>query len=163
MDTSSRHGHRLLQLGVSLVLFALVVGLGVSHFTVPRLALSAHLIGILQGILLISLGQLWPKLSLGPVASRVAFWLLVYGCVAALTANLLGAAWGAGNSIIPLAAGFAHGSTLQEAVINILLRSAAPALISALFLVVWGLRVRSAQQGAPADVLAAASRRQERG
>lgn len=144
METSSRHGHRLLQLGVSLVLFALLVGLAMSHFTVPRLALSAHLIGILQGVLLISLGQLWPKLSLSPAVSRVAFWLLVYGCIAALTANLLGAAWGAGNSIVPMAAGSAHGSTLQEAVINILLRSAAPALIVGLFLVLLGLRVRPA-------------------
>ena len=140
MDTT--HGHRLLQLGVSLVLFALLIGLGVSHFAVPRLALSAHLIGIMQGVLLISIGLLWPKLSLGPRALRVTFWLLVYGCIAALTANLLRATWGAGNSIVPMAAGSAHGSALQETVINILLRSAAPALIISLVLILRGLLVR---------------------
>jgi hydroxylaminobenzene mutase len=123
-----------------LFLFAAVVGLGVPHFAVPRLALSTHLLGISQGIFLVVIGLLWPKLSLGLTPSRFLFWLLIYGCVAALAANFLGAAWGAGNSILTLAAGSAHGSELQEGVITILLRSAGTALIAALILILWGLR-----------------------
>jgi hypothetical protein len=39
-----------------------------------------------------------------------------------------------------MAAGGAHGSAVQEAVVNIGLRSAGAALVVALVLVLWGLR-----------------------
>jgi hypothetical protein len=68
----------------------------------------------------------------------------VYEAVAATLSNLLAAAWGAGNTIIPMAAGAAHGSDFQEIVINIGLRSTALALIIALALILWGLRGGSA-------------------
>jgi hypothetical protein len=68
----------------------------------------------------------------------------VYEAVAATLSNVLAAAWGAGNTIIPIAAGPAHGSDLQEIVINIGLRSTALALIVALALILWGLRRASA-------------------
>jgi hydroxylaminobenzene mutase len=144
MDTSAllaRQAHRLIQVGISLLLFAALVGLAVPHFTVPRLALSAHLIGILQGIFFVAVGQVWPRLTLSMEMSKVTFWLLIYGGIAALTANLFAAAWGAGNLILPMAAGSAHGSLFQEAVINISLRSAAASLIAALVLILWGLRL----------------------
>src|SRR5438034_7034822 len=96
---------RLLQLGILLFLCALLVGLAVPRFAVPRLGLSAHLLGIMQGIFLIAMGLLWPRLELSRVASTVACVLAVYGCVAAWAANVLAAVWGAGNTILPLAAG----------------------------------------------------------
>jgi (hydroxyamino)benzene mutase len=145
MDISTllgRQGHRLIQVGIGLFLFAALVGLAVPHFTVPRLALSAHLIGILQGVFFVAVGQIWPKLTLNPGACKVAFWLLIYGSIAALVSNLLAAGWGAGNSIMPIAAGAAHGAPFQEAVINIGLRSAGATLIAALVMVLWGLRLR---------------------
>lgn len=88
-----------------------------------------------------AVGQVWPRLTLSMEMSKVTFWLLIYGGIAALTANLFAAAWGAGNSILPMAAGSAHGSLFQEAVINISLRSAAASLIAALVLILWGLRL----------------------
>lgn len=63
-----------------------------------------------------------------------------YGCLAAWTANLSAAVWGAGNSMLPIAAGPAHGSLVQERIIAIALRSAAVSLIVAAVLVLWGLR-----------------------
>ena len=93
-----RQSHRLLQAGIGLFLFSVLVGLVIPHFTIPRLALGAHLIGILQGIFLVALGLLWPKLRLSPAMSRSAFWLLIYECIAAVSANLLAGAWGAGNN-----------------------------------------------------------------
>lgn len=139
MDRSSQ-AQRLLQVGIGLFLVAVLLGLAISHFAVPRLALSAHLIGILQGIFLVVAGLLWPRLNLTPAQFGGTFWLLVYQALAAFLSNLLAAAWGAGNSIIPMAAGTAHGSAAQEAVINIGLRSAAAALIIGLLLILWGLR-----------------------
>ena len=56
------------------------------------------------------------------------------GCVAAWLGNLLGAHWGAGNTLLPMAAGSAHGNALQEFIIMIALRSSAIALLIAISL-----------------------------
>jgi hypothetical protein len=74
-----------------------------------------------------------------PVLSRIGFFLAAYGCFAAWTANLSAASWGAGNSMLPIAAGAARGSSLQETVITVALRSAAMSLIAVALLVLWGL------------------------
>jgi hydroxylaminobenzene mutase len=132
--------HHLLQVGFGLLLLAVLHGLVIPHLAVPRLALSAHLVGILQGILLLVLALLWDRFRLSQKQSTVAFWLAAYQAVAAFSSNLLAAAWGAGNSIVPMAAGAAHGTTLQEAIITVGLRSAGAALIVVLLLLVWGLR-----------------------
>ena len=139
MDHSSQ-SQRLLQIGFAVLLAAALLGLVIPQFAVPRLALSAHLIGILQGILLMVVGLLWPRLNLTPKQLQLVFWLVVYQAIAAPLSNLLAAAWGAGNSIIPIAAGEAHGSAVQETVINVGLRSAGAALIVSLVFILWGLR-----------------------
>jgi hypothetical protein len=150
MDSSSelsrRQGHRLTQAGILLFLFALLVGLAVPRFAVPRLGLSAHLLGIMQGLFLMITGVLWPRLELTRTTARVACFLAVYGCVAAWIANVLAAVWGAGNSILPIAAGAARGSPFQESVINVTLRSAAVSLIAASLLIFWGLRTFAGEQ-----------------
>jgi len=139
VDYSSQ-SQRLLQIGVAVLLAAALLGLAIPQFAVPRLAFSAHLIGILQGILLMVVGLLWPRLNLTPKQLQLVFWLVVYQAIAAPLSNLLAAAWGAGNSIIPIAAGEAHGSAVQETVINVGLRSAGAALIVSLVFILWGLR-----------------------
>ncbi|MDO8679810.1 MAG: hydrogenase [Acidobacteriota bacterium] len=146
-DARLRETHRLLQLGILLFLLALLVGLAVPRFAVPRLALSVHLLGLMQGLFLSVLGLLWPRLKFPPKLSGIAFWLAVYGCFAAWTANLLGAIWGAGNTIVPIAAGQARGSDLQEAIIVIGLRTAGLALIVTAILVLWGLRASGNTDG----------------
>ena len=133
-------GHRLLQIGMSLFLIGLLIGLAVPFVAVPRLLLSAHLLGLMQGLWLSVAGIIWPRLKFTPATATATFWLLVYGCVAALTSNLLGALWGAGNSIVPIAAGAARGSDLQEMVIVVLLRSGGAAFIFGTALLLWGLR-----------------------
>lgn len=139
-DGLRRDGHRLLQVGALLFLLGLLMGLGVPRFTVPRLALSTHLLGIMQGTFLMVAGLLWPKLTLTRSASRVGSGLGTYGCLAAWTANLLGAVWGAGNTMLPMAAGGARGSAFQEGAIRVLLVSAALSLVAVAILILWGLR-----------------------
>jgi hydroxylaminobenzene mutase len=53
----------------------------------------------------------------------------------------MASAWGAGNETIPLAAGAAHGSALQETVIKIVAYSSAPTGIISFMLTLWGLRL----------------------
>jgi hypothetical protein len=60
--------------------------------------------------------------------------------LAAWTANFLGAVWGAGSTMLPLVAGGARGSALQEGTIKVLLISVAASLITAAVLILWALR-----------------------
>jgi hydroxylaminobenzene mutase len=132
--TTQQQARHLLRLGLALFLLALLVGVLVPRFSVPRLALSVHLLGVLQGTFLVAVSAVWSKLNFSRTTSWLAFWLLAYGCVAAWLATLFGAYWGAGNTLLPVAAGSAHGSALQEWVIVVLLRSSAVALVVALVL-----------------------------
>lgn len=139
-DRLRRDGHRLLQVGALLFLLGLAVGLAVPRFAIPRLGLSTHLLGIMQGMLLMVAGLVWPKLEVTPPLSRFGSGLAIYGCLAGWTANLCGAVWGAGSSMMPMAAGSARGSALQEGAIRVLLVSAALSLVAASVLMLWGLR-----------------------
>jgi (hydroxyamino)benzene mutase len=139
-DWRSHQAHRLLQFGILLFLLALLIGLAVPFFTVPRVGLSAHLLGIMQGMFLIITGLLWTKLRLTVSMSRMVFCLLVYGCFAAWMANVLAGVWGAGSAMLPLAAGQVRGTMLQEAIIKVVLRTAAVSLIAAVTFIAWGLR-----------------------
>jgi hydroxylaminobenzene mutase len=145
IDLASRQSHRLLQIGVALFLFVTLQGLAIQNFAVPSLGRSAHTLSLSTGLLLVGLGLLWPRLTLGAATLRLAFWFLAYSTLATIVAFLLAAIWGAGNSVIPLAAGVAHGSAAQEATITVVLASTIPTGVVAFALILWGLRV------APAD------------
>jgi len=136
----SHQGGRLLQIGVALLLFTSFEGFAVPYFTAPSLGRSVHTLGALSAVLLLALGLLWPRLDLGATASRVALWFLVYSDFAIIAAFLMAAVWGAGNSIVPLAAGAAHGSAFQETAITAVAYSAAPTGITSFALIFWGLR-----------------------
>ena len=139
-ESLQRHGRRLLQIGALLFLLGLVVGLVVQRFAIPRLGLSTHLLGIMQGIFLMVAGLVWPKLKLAKLASRIGSGLAAFGCLAAWTANLCGAMWAIGGSMVPMASGGAQGTAAQELAIRVVLRSSAVSLILAVVLMLWGLR-----------------------
>lgn len=137
----SRQGHRLLQLGVAMFLFASFEGFAIPYLAAPRIGLSAHRLSSLQGILLLALGLVWPRLILGETTSRVAFWLLVYSTFAILTAYLAAGIVGAGAETMPLAAGSAHGSAFQEGLVKAVAYSSAPTGLISFALILWGLRI----------------------
>jgi (hydroxyamino)benzene mutase len=141
----SRQGHRLLQIGVALFVLSSLEGCAIPYFAAPRLGLSAHTLSALQGVLLLALGLVWPRLNLGAMASRIAFWFFVYSAFAILAAYVMAAAWGAGNETMALAAGAAHGSAVQEAVIKSVAYSSAPTGLTSFALMLWGLRMANAQ------------------
>ena len=143
MNTQARQSQRLLQIGVGLLLFASFEGFVIPIVAAPHLGLSAHTLSALQSVLLLALGLAWTRLNLGDVASRAAFWLLVYSTFAILAAYVLGALWGAGNGTMPMAAGVAHGSPTQEGVIRVVAYSSAPTGIVSFALILWGLRIPS--------------------
>jgi hydroxylaminobenzene mutase len=137
----TRQGHRLLQLGVAMFLFAALEGFVIPALPVPRLGLSVHSLAALQGVMFLALGLTWPKLKVGATQSRIAFWGYVYSSFATLVPYVLAALWGAGNATIPLAAGQAHGTAVQEGIIKVVLYSAAPTFLIAIVIILWGLRL----------------------
>jgi (hydroxyamino)benzene mutase len=139
--TLARQGHRMLQIGVALFMFSALEGFAIPSLPAPRLGLSVHTLSALQGVMLLGLGLLWPRLNLGSTMSRIAFWTYIYSSFATLVAYVLAAVWGAGNATIPLAAGTAHGSVAQEVIIKIVLYSAAPTFLISITLILWGLRI----------------------
>ena len=60
---------------------------------------------------------------------------------------MLGAIWRAGNTLLPVAAGAAHGTPIQETVIAAGLRSAAVSLIVGLLMLLWGTRGFAGEPG----------------
>jgi hydroxylaminobenzene mutase len=143
----ARQGHRLIQIGVALFLFTSFEGFAVPYFAVPNLGRSVHTLSGFTGVLLIALGIVWPRLTLDTGAARIAFAFLIYSAFATIAGFVLAALWGAGSSIIPLAAGSARGTPLQESLINVVMYSAAPTGITAFALILFGLRIVPWERG----------------
>ena len=139
-----RQARALLLLGLVLFLIGLLTGFVSGSFATPRMGLSAHLEGLMNGMLLVILGLLWPRLALGTVALSAAFWFMVYAAFANWLGVLLAGIWGAGSGMMPLAAQGMTGSSVQEAIIAALLISLSVAMVLGIVLVIWGLwRVRN--------------------
>jgi hypothetical protein len=135
----SRHGHRLLQLGVALFLFTCFEGFAIRYFAAPVVGRSVHTLSALLGLILLAFGLVWPRLHLGAEGSRIAFWFLVYSGLAITAAFFLAATWGAGQSTMPLS-GAPMGTAVREAAIAAVAYSSAPTGIIAFALILWGLR-----------------------
>jgi (hydroxyamino)benzene mutase len=142
-ETLSLQGRRLLQLGVVLFLFTSFEGFVIPALAAPHLGRSVHTLSGFTGVLFLAMGLVWPMLRLGMTAARIAFWFLVYSSLATIAAFIIAALWGAGGSIMPIAAQGARGSDLQEMVIQLVIYPAAPTGIIAFALILWGLRGKS--------------------
>jgi (hydroxyamino)benzene mutase len=131
---------RLMRLGVLLILLSLLTGLLIPVLANPRMGLTSHVEGIMSGMLLVIMGLIWTRLSLGSGAMAAASWLLIYGAYANWANPLLAAAWAAGGSMMPMASNGLKGTPVQEIIIGILSVSLALALLIGIPLVLWGLR-----------------------
>lgn len=137
-------GNRLVRLGVLLLMIGLITGFVVPLVAIPRMGLASHIQGILNGMLLMILGVIWPKLQLSPRISLITFCLSVYAAFANWLATLLSAIWGAGRSM-PIAAAGRTGPAWQEFVVDFLLFSLSLAMIAVTVLLLFGLRRRTVQ------------------
>lgn len=133
-------GRRLVQLGLVLFLAGLLTGFVIPVLAIPRMGLTSHLEGLLNGMFLVLIGLIWPRLLLPGWALTVTFWMAVYAGVMNWATTLLAAIWGAGASMMPIAAGTQMGTGTQEAVIAVMLMSLSMAAVLTLLLLIWGLR-----------------------
>ncbi len=142
MATSLNRSRLLLQLGTLLFLVGLVIGFFAPQLASPRMALSSHLEGVMNGPFLIVAGLMWERVHLGATSKAFAFWLLIYGAYANVLATFLAAWWPAGATM-PIAYQTAAGTEVQENVVLFLLFSCAFAMVAATLQIIWGLRGRS--------------------
>ena len=133
-------GRKLIQLGVLLFLIGLLTGFAIPVFAVPRLGLSSHLASVLGGLFLMALGLSWPRLSLGRGLATATFIAAVYGNFANWLATYLGAVWGAGGQMMPIAGSGRMAAPEGEAIVAGLLVSLSVAMIFACLAILWGLR-----------------------
>ena len=128
---------RLLFFGILLFLFGLVIGLFIPMMTNPRMGLSAHLEGIMNGMFIVILGLIWNKLVLTDKWITAAFWLTLFGSFANLVAVSIAAITGAGK-MMPIANG-KEGTFVIEGLISFLLISLSLAMIFVCLIVLIGL------------------------
>jgi hydroxylaminobenzene mutase len=70
---------RLIWHGIFLFFLGLLTGFLVNRaFTNPRMGLSAHLEGVMNGTFLAVLGAVWGELRLPARATTATFWLALY-------------------------------------------------------------------------------------
>jgi len=113
------------QIGIALFVFTGLEGFVIPLLLVPPHGRSVHTLSALQGVMILAVGLLWPRLNLIATASWIAFWTYIYSSFATLIPFVLAAIWGAGDTTIPLAAGAAHEGAVQETLIKVILYSSA--------------------------------------
>lgn len=134
---TKQYSDRLLFLGILLFLVGLITGLFIPVMANPRMGLTAHLEGVMNGMFLVILGFLWHKLVLTEKWLTISFWLVVYGSFANFIAVTIAAITGAGK-MMPIALG-KEGTPLIEGLISFLLVSLALAMITVCCIVLNGL------------------------
>jgi (hydroxyamino)benzene mutase len=132
-------GRTLLQLGVVLFLLGLLTGFLLPAMENPRMGLSSHLEGVMNGMVLVGLGLLWPMLTLGDRVRQLALVLAVYGTYANWLTTLAAGFWGAGGGMMPLAAAGYIGTGVQEGLVTFGLISLSVAMVIVAAVVLWGL------------------------
>ena len=128
---------RLIFLGILLFLLGLLIAFFIPMMTNPRMGLSAHLEGTMNGMFLIILGLIWHKLFLNEKWLKAVFWLTVYGSFSNFLAVSISAITGAGK-MMPIAGG-KEGTIIIEALISFLLITLSLAMIAVCLIVLTGL------------------------
>ncbi len=139
---SSELGHKLLIYGVVLLLLGLLTGFAIPAMANPRMGLSSHLEGTLNGMLLILFGLVWPKLNLSNKLLKWSFGLALFGTFTNWGTTFLAGLWGAGSEMMPFAGGGMNGEMWQEILIKFGLISLSLAMVAVCVLLIVGLRKR---------------------
>jgi len=136
----------LLRHGFFLIFLALCTGFVTPMVALPRLAVSAHTIGVVSGILLIILASLWPAFRLTINQLRVLKFSWLFAAYANWGACVAGAFLGTGR-MTPVASADAHGPVLAETLVSAILMSVALFSLLAVGLSLWGLRGNNKRNG----------------
>lgn len=129
---------RLIFFGMFLFFLALVVGLGAPLLANPRLGISCHVEGVLNGVFLIILGLIWNRLALSGRWLMITYLLSIYGTFSNWLAYLIAAIFDAGRHLTIATKG-KEGAPLADDIIYFLLVSLAIAMLTICVSVIIGL------------------------
>ena len=123
-----------------LILLSLIGGLFIPAMAIPRLGLSAHTIGALSGVLLITVGAIWQHFRLSTMQGAWLKWSWLYSSYVNWLACIVAAVLGAGK-MTPIASAGHVGTSTAEVLVSALFISVAIASFIAVGLSLWGLRL----------------------
>lgn len=132
-----QQSNQLIFWGVLLFFLGLLSGLFIPMMANPRMGLSGHLEGIMNGIFLIVSGLIWSRLESSEKWLRISFILAFFGTFANFTAVLIAAITGSGR-LMPLAGG-KEGTPVLESIISFLLISLSIAMLVFCIIILKGL------------------------
>jgi hydroxylaminobenzene mutase len=133
----------LVRAGFVLFTLALLTGLAVPTFLNQKMAVAAHVTGVLNALLLIVLGLTWGLLTAGPVQAKLTRIAFLCGTYANWATSCLAAAWGT-SRLTPLSGAGYSAAPWKEAVVQVLQVSLALVILAGALSVVYALRSRRA-------------------
>jgi (hydroxyamino)benzene mutase len=133
-----KQADQLIFLGVLLFLLGLIVGLVVPVLANPRMGLSSHLEGVMNGMLLIIFGLIWNRLKLSVKWLKITFWMAIYGTFANWFGILIAAIFNAGKMLTVAAKG-QEGHPVAEAVVTFCLVTLTLAMLFVSVVILIGL------------------------
>ena len=138
--SSKDSDRRLIWHGMVLFFLGLLTGLLIPALTSPRLALAAHMEGLLNGIFLIVVGGvIWKELRLDERLASAILWLLLVAAYASWGFCLLAAVFGASRTLAIAGAGYT-AAPWQELLVSAGLGAGAVCILAASCLLLYGLR-----------------------
>jgi (hydroxyamino)benzene mutase len=145
------HRHRLLMAGILLFLAALLLGMIVPLLPNPRMALTAHLVGLLGGLFLLAVGLIWREKKLPERIEKATFWLALYGTYVNFSAAFLGAVFNT-NRLTPQAGSGRMADAWKENIVTFGLVSEAGAMIACCVFLLWGLSNKRKQESSQGEL-----------
>jgi len=130
--------------GMFLFLIGLLTGFAEQHFANMRMALAAHLEGVMNGTFLVALGAIWTEVRLAPTTKTIAYWTVLYGSYINWLVTTLAAVFGTA-ALSPLTGAGHVGLPWQETLITAGFMSVGIAIVAGSVLVLWGLRAKAVQ------------------
>jgi len=129
----------LVRAGFVLFTLALLTGLAVPAFLNHRMAVAAHLTGVVNALLLIAVGLAWGLLAMSPVQARLTRGVFLCCAYANWGTSCLAAAWGT-SRLTPLSGAGYSAAAWKESVVQVLQVSLALAILAGALSVVYALR-----------------------
>ena len=139
IKSKNEQANKLIFLGLLLFLIGLIIGMIVPVFANPRLGVSSHIEGVLNGIFLIVIGLVWHKIELSLKWLNITFYLAIYGTFVNCFGILIAAIFNAGK-MLGIAANGQEGTPLVEGIVSFCLISLSIAMLIVSIALLVGLK-----------------------
>ena len=134
-----KQSNQLIFLGILLFFLGLIVGLIVPVFANPRMGVSSHLEGVMNGMFLVIIGLIWTKIELSTKWLKITFYLALYGTFINWFGILIAAIFDAGEMLGIVGEG-SKGPPIAEAIVTFCLISLSLAMLIICVTILIGLR-----------------------